>query len=246
MAGAIDALRNITSDRLFFIKIPIYALPIYFYLTDYKSVMAIFGDDLIFWACLSIVYLGISSFLISRNISNKKPLLPNVFDIFSVIIRMAGSLIASIVPIATLCGVIYLIENYLTQLDLSVVYILEAVSFFILFPFVCVPIVLYSVNGKISDIFRAKQALTASGDFIASFIKYIIQFVLTIGIGSFCIYKAIENILGKDSIGLPICIACTIALSFLMVFSWASDMYGQTIPEIPEKKWKDKALRETF
>lgn len=246
MAGAIDAYRNVTNDPLWIIKLPILAIPVFLYFYDPQTINAIFGDKYVYFTILYIFYLGVSSIMIHRNIKNKIPILPSFFSIFGVLNRMIGCTIVCFIPSVLFIIATYLIDSTLKGYEDFVLIILKIIAFLILVPFICVPTVIYSVNGKLMDLFKVKNILTLSSDFMSAFINYVIQCIFIFGFITFCFYGALAYVWGKDFIGIHILFSIMIVLLFLMFFAWSSDLYGQIIPEIPEKKRKDKALRETF
>ena len=246
MANAINAMKNITSDKIWFIKVAVLAIPVYAYLTEDNFIPMFFVTDLNFWVVLSLLYLGVSSVLIHRNLKNKVPILPSFFDIIDVIRRSICSAIVALPGLASLFAVLYLLHTYFQYLSENLMFWAHVLCILILLPFIIVPIVIYSVNGKLTDIFRVRNLQSASGDFIISFILFIIQYALTLGVFTYLVYAAFKSFYGENFIGIPILFAFVITFTFLAVFSWAADLYEQVIPAIEEKQRRDKALRETL
>ena len=246
MAGAIAAYRNVTNDPLWMIKIPILSIPLFLYFYDSKMITTIFRSEYIYLAILYVFYLGVSSVMIHRNIRNKVPILPSFFSVFSVMGRMIGCFIVSFVPTVLLIVSMFLIDNFFEGYEYFIIIILKIIAALILFPFICIPVVIYSVNGNLIDLFKVKNIFSLSGDFMSSFIGYIFQCTFLFGVFTFIIKGTFYLIWDNKFIGIPILYSIVSVMLFLMFFSWASDLYGQIIPEIPEKKRRDNALRETF
>lgn len=246
MANAINAIKNIISDRIWFIKIAVLAIPVYLYFTVDNFASSILVNDLNFWAALSILYLGVSSVLIHRNVNNKVPILPSLFDVIDIIRRSICSFIVALPGLISLFVVLYLLNTYLPYLSDTVKIIAHAACIVILFPFISIPVVIYSANGKLTDLFKVKNVQSASGDFIVSFITFLIQYALTVAFFTFLVYEAFKTFYGENFMGIPILFSFVITFSYIMLFSWASDLYGQIIPAVENKPKKDKALRETF
>ena len=100
--------------------------------------------------------------------------------------------------------------------------------------------VLYSVNGNLTDAFKFNIIYEASGNYTVQFASYLIQYVFIMGFATYLVYITILEMLG-DHVGLLILKAVVIVISFLSVFSFSSDLYQDVIPEI--KKRQDKKRR---
>ena len=109
-------------------------------------------------------------------------------------------------------------------------------------PFIFVPLVLYSVNGKLTDAFRFNLIYEASGNYTVQFASYLLQYALIMGFATNLVYITILEMLG-DHVGLLILKAVVIVISFLSVFSYSSDLYQDVIPEIKEKTQKRQRKR---
>lgn len=232
MSGVINAFRNITSDPLWIIKIAVYSIPLYLYFAYKKAVLSLFIHDYIFYVALSVFYIGISSILMNRNIHNKRPILPFFLDLFEFIVKTIGSVLASLPILMIICYLIYFIDNTLVLRDASVLNIVKISAVVLLFPFVCMPVVIFSANGKLIDVIKSFHVFFDCGSFIENFLLFLIQSIFTMGITVILIYFAIKQYIGLDSVYAYAFYSFSVSLYILMFFSWASDLYGDVIPEI--------------
>ena len=236
MAGVISAFRNITSDRLWIIKVAVFSIPLFMYFHDKKAVLSVFVHDYIFFVALGLFYLGISSVLINRNINNKMPILPFIFDIYEIIIKTIGSVLAALPSLIIVCYILYFVENVVHLDNANVENIIKICTAVLMFPFICMPVVVFSVRGNILDVFKSFKIFFDCGRFIEHFLGYIIYSIIAIGLAAYLIYTGLEQYVGVEKIYVQILYSFLITLYVLMVFSWASDLYGDVIPEIEEKR----------
>lgn len=239
MAGIITAFRNITSDSLWFIKIAFFSIPLYLFFTNKKLILSFFMHEYIFYVVLSAFYIGIASILINRNINNKSPILPFLLDIFEYITKTIGAVISAIPSLVIICLLLHFIDITFDFKEVYILNIIKASVGILMFPFVCIPIVIYSVNGKIMDVIKSARIFFDSGSFIEHFIWFLIQSVFVVGIVSFLLYMGLKQYVGTDNIYVYILYSFLITLYVLIVFSWASDLYGDVIPEVKSKTKKD-------
>jgi hypothetical protein len=135
----------------------------------------------------------------------------------------------------------YLYENFEFEPFVAFVVYLCVTLFFVSFIFV--PMVLYSVNGNLSDAFKFNIIYEASGNYTVQFAGYLIQYAFIMGFATYLVYITILEMLG-DHVGLLILKAVVIVISFLSVFSFSSDLYQDVIPEL--KKRQDKRMRKRY
>ena len=243
MASLVNSVRNIATDKLWFIKIIFLALPLYFYFSDKEKLLLLFQNETIFFTILGFFYLGISSVMANRNIQNKSPLLPSFFDVFEVLKQSIGSCISAFSGIILLIITLYFVQLYVSFEDPFVKYVVVICISLILFPFICIPVILYSARCKISDGIKVFKIYNSSGNFIVEFLSYLIQFLLIIVVFTYVIYKTIDVFLNANAVAIASLYAFMSVLSFLSVFSWASDLYGDVIPEVEQKRKKSKLKR---
>lgn len=231
MADFLLGFKNIRSDKLWIFKIAVFSIPLYIYLIDKNTIMALFLNDTYFFAALTAFYLGISAFIINRNINNKSPILPFIKDIFEVILRAIGSVIAAI-PGLIIAYLLYkLLNQFISIDDKNVLSILRYCTMILMFPFICVPIVIFNARGKFLDLVRNPKIYVDCGRFVEDLVLFIIQAVLIAGPIVFLTYLAVEQHFGTNHILFSAFISFLVTLFFLIVFSWASDLYGEGIPE---------------
>ncbi|MBQ4123061.1 hypothetical protein IJD44_04990 [bacterium] len=234
MAGVINAFKNIASDRFWIFKIAIFSIPLYLYFSYKKLVLTFFLHDYLFYLVLGIFYLGISSVIINRNINNKSPILPFIPDAFEVLIKTIGSLLAAIPSLFVICYLFFFIDNFLSVDDANVLSVIKIATVVLLFPFACMPIVVYSVRGNLLDVFKSAKIYFDCGSFVEQFIFFIVQSIFTMGVLFVLVYAFIKQYLGMSPIFINVFYSFYITLYVLMVFSWASDLYGEVIPELKE------------
>lgn len=241
MASFINSIRNITSDPWWFVKLSFFSAVVFFVL-DQGYYQSNNESYMIVYLLLCMFGFGCASFLMNRNINNRSPILPSFFNI-PVLIK--DSICASIVAIpgtVLFCLVVnYLYENFEFEPFVAFVVYLCVTLFFVSFIFV--PMVLYSVNGNMSDAFKFNIIYEASGNYTVQFAGYLIQYAFIMGFATYLVYITILEMLG-DHVGLLILKAVVIVISFLSVFSFSSDLYQDVIPEL--KKRQDKRMRKRY
>lgn len=234
MASVFNSLRNIASDNWWVVKIAILALPIFCILNNNLLEKYGYNDQIIFGLILSILYLGFVSVMMHRNINNKTPLMPGLFSIPEYIVKTIGMSIVSI-PLLIIYGVVInLIKTYVVFEPFVMFVIYVCVTLF-LAPFIFIPSVLYSVNGKITDAFNFKVIIGGAGNFSVAFLSYVIQYIFTIFLFAFLFYKLFTEMV-NDSMLVNIVYSLTFVISILSLYSYFSDLYDEQIPPLPKKK----------
>ena len=111
MASVLNAVRNILSDSLWIIKIVVFSIPLFF-IINYGSTGDVFGGGRVV-PCLVLasIYIGISSFIINRNVNNTVPVLPSLPEVLDIIKRALVVLFIAI-PLYT---ALFFILNYIYQ-----------------------------------------------------------------------------------------------------------------------------------
>ncbi|MBQ8887295.1 MAG: hypothetical protein IJY61_06305 [Candidatus Gastranaerophilales bacterium] len=238
MASFINSIRNITSDSWWFVKIAFFSAVVFFVL-DQGYYQRNNQSYMIVYLLLCMLGFGCASFLMNRNINNRTPILPSFFNIPVLIKDSIFSSIVAIPGTVLFCIVVnYLYENFEFEPFVAFIVYLCVTLFFVSFIFI--PMVLYSVNGNLTDAFKFNIIYEASGNYTVQFASYLIQYVFIMGFATYLVYITILEMLG-DHVGLLILKAVVIVISFLSVFSFSSDLYQDVIPEI--KKRQDKKRR---
>ena len=241
MASVINAVRNIISDSWWLLKIIVFALPI-FLILNYKLLdEANQINNIIIFIIISCLYLGISSFIINRNINNLSPILPSLFSVFDLLKR---SIFVSLVSIPLYMLLLYAFNYLYTTLNSQqiVMYIIMVIVTFLFSPFILIPTVYYSVRDNLLDALNIKLILNASGNFTVAFMSYLIQYVIIFGLIGFCIYKLLTQMI-ESEMALNIAISIFIVLSIFTLYSYCSDLYPEVIPEVKNKVKKKKLKR---
>lgn len=240
MASIVNALRNISSDSWWAVKITVMALPIFFFLENNVLEKVDSSVNALMFIILGVVYLGCAAILMNRNINNKAPLLPSLFSIPELFMKSVGM---SVVSLPLFLLYIFCINYIYTHIILepfimAVIYL--CVTLF-LAPFIFIPAVLYSVNGKISEAFNMKIIVEGGGNFSVQFLSLILQYFFTIFLLALLFYKLFVNMI-EDTTAINVVYSYTAIISFLTVYSYCSDMYNEVIPALSDKKRKSKKV----
>ncbi len=237
MASIITAVKNIQSDNFWGAKLLVLTL-IAFALFSNSSTLKENTQNYVFaWGLFVFLMLGVSSFMMNRNINNRTPLLPNIFHIILVIKdAIFMSIIVAPFSLIMYYSLNYYNNNFKFQEEVVLNYFFWFAIIFTCVPFIFIPAVLYSVRGNFFDAFRIKNILYGAGNFIVQAISFCLQYVFTLVILTFLIYKIFEEMLGPETVFIPIVFSFFSVLSFLTVFSFCSDLYIDVIPQITEIK----------
>lgn len=239
MASVWNALRNISSDSWWAVKLLVLSTPVYF-IVDGTYLSALTEDEkLVVYIVLGAFYLGFAGVLMHRNINNKTPLMPSLFGIPELIAKSICMSLVSMPLFILYYACINAINTHVVfePFIMWVIYICVTLFFS---PFLFIPAVLYSVNGKISDAFNFKCLIEGGGNFSVQILSFAIQYFFTIFFVSYLFYQLFINMV-NDTTALNIIISIAGVLSFLTFYSFCSDMYNEQIPPLPEKKKKKKS-----
>ena len=241
MASLINSLRSIASDPWWVVKISFFACILFFVMDNDLNYPNGNPALIPFYIVIFLAMLGCASVAMHRNINNKTPLFPSVFNIFEIISKSVCSTIAILPGILIYSVVISFIQNkiVLEPFVMAVIYICVTLFFV---PFIFIPVVLYSVNANLFDSFNFKNIYEGSGNFTVQFLSYILQFIFIIGASTYVIYTLLLEMLG-DNVSLLILKCIVIVISFFSVFIFCSDLYEDVIPEL-KKKQKKKLKRK--
>ena len=211
MASFVNSIRNITSDPWWFVKVVVYSA-IVFYVLDQGYYQRNNPNYVIAYVLLVVLGMGCASFLMHKNINNRRPILPSLFSIFDLIGKSIGSSLVALPGLLLfILSANYLYENFEFEPFVAFVVYLCVILFFA--PFIFVPTVLFSVNGRFSDAFKLSNIYEASGNFTVQFAGYILQYAFIMGFATYLVYTTILEMLG-DHVGLLILKAFVIVLSF--------------------------------
>lgn len=241
MASLINSLRSITSDPWWFVKIAIFSAVLFFVIDNDLNYPN--GNPALtpLYIVIFVIMLGFASIAIHRNINNKTPLFPGVFDIFEIINKSICATIA-ILPGGLLCYVCIAFVGRNFAFEPFVMGVIYACILIFFVPFIFIPVVLYSVNGNLIEAFKLNNIYEGSGNFTVQFLSYLLQFAFFICLGTYCIYIFLLQMLG-DHVSLLILKCVVIVVSFFSVFIFCSDLYEDVIPEL-KKKEKKKLKRK--
>ncbi len=234
MASIINALRNISSDSWWFVKIAVMAIPVFYFFENTSPASFDFYSMLPFFVLFAILYLGVAAILMHRNINNKSPLLPSLFSIPEFVVKAIGLSTVSLPLFVLYFYLMSIVYNNIELETFLMVIIYSCVTLFMA-PFIFIPSVLYSVNGKISDAFNFKIILEAGGNFVVQFVSFIIQYIFTLFLLTLLFFHWFKNML-DDSMLLNLTVSLSIVISFLTLYSYLSDLYVEVIPELPKRK----------
>lgn len=176
MTSILDAYKEVFSDKLSFVKIIVFAIPLYYCYQTYTANKLITSD--VFWIlCATIFFLY--GFLIETTynvINEKDSVLPslNPFKIaytsMKGIIAVGPSLIISSLIANYFCTIIHTgswVDNCLK----TIIWLI-AISIFVM------TYLLFAQNKKILDIFNLKAASEKYGDLIVMILVFALQLIL--------------------------------------------------------------------
>ncbi len=238
MASIVNALRNISSDNWWFIKILVMAAPLFYFFQNTSPSSFDFDSMLPYFAVGAVLYLGIAAVLMHRNINNKSPLLPSLFSIPEFLVKAIGLSLVSIPLYILYFFLMNLVYNNL-ELEMYLMIVIYTCVTLFMAPFIFIPSVLYSVNGKIWEAFNFRIILEAGGNFSVQFLSFIIQYIFTILLLTLLFFHWFKNML-DDSMLLNLTVSISLVISFLSLYSYCSDLYGDVIPELKKKKKSKK------
>lgn len=235
MASLINSLRNISSDSFWAPKLAFLSFFIFIILDNKEQVVRVGSAIPLLSLFIIIIFMGCASVMMNRNINNKSPLLPGLFSFPEVFVKSIGCTISMIPGTVIYVFCISYIQKYLIFETFVMIVIYSCVTLFFL-PFICIPAVLYSVNGKLKDAFRFDIIFAGSGNFVVQVLSYIIQYFFIIFLFAYLLYKLFVSMLGEESVFIPIVYSITIVVSFLSFFSFCADLYDDVIPPLKSKR----------
>lgn len=240
MANIVNAIRNLSSDSWWFIKVLVLAAPIFYFFENTSPATFDFNSFLPYFVVFSILYLGFASVMMHRNIQNKAPLMPSLFSLPEFIVKSIGISIVSL-PMYILYFMAMSFVYNTVELETYLMVIIYVAVTLLFAPFIYIPSVLYSVNGKLTEAFNFKIIFECGGNFCVQFLAFLLQYVFTIFLVTLLFFHWFKNML-EDPLLLNITVSLSIVISFLTLYSYCADMYGDVIAQLPEKKKKKKTI----
>ena len=235
MASLINSIRSIGSDPWWFVKLSMFSAALFFLIDENLNYPG--GDPNLVPVFITVVaiMIGCAGVAMNRNINNKTPLFPSLFSIPEVIIKsILLSLIVLPGALIYYLAITFVQANFSFEDDFIYFVIYTCLTIFIS-PFIFVPAVLYSVNGKFTEALKINYLFEAAGNFAVQFASYLLQYCLIIGSFTILIYFLLYEMLG-DHFSLLILASTVIVISFFSVFLFSSDLYQDVIPEIKDKR----------
>jgi hypothetical protein len=233
MASLINSIRNISSDTFWVLKLSIFVVALFF-LKD-KDLNYPTGDPNLvpFFIFVYFVMLGFAGVAMHRNIHNKTPLFPNIFDLPELVWMAVGGTI-TVLPASFLYYVAFNFVNTNFVFDDFIMFVINLVLLLVFTPFIFTPFVLFTVNRNLFQAFNIMNILEGAGNFIVQAGAYILQYIFTIGILTMLFYYLFVGMLGDHMILLVLkCIV--IVISFFSILLYCSDLYEDVIPAIKVK-----------
>ena len=231
MTTIINAVRNILSDRFWFLKIICLAYPLYSIITS-KNVShdILSSDNMVLFAILAAAYIGFGAFMMSKNINNKSPIMPSLLTLPEYTIKtIVGTLLSAPFVILIVFGIFKINEMF--TYDWYILIFFYLALFILVAPLLFIPLTFYCVKDKITDAFRIKDLLESSGNFVISILAFLIQYAATVGALWFLLYQLSVSMLINDVLQQVIN-SVFVVISFLVLYSYISDDYGNNIKNI--------------
>ncbi len=238
MASLVNSLRNITSDNWWAVKLIVFAYVPFFILINNDIIFQNNPNNFIILSVFLVLYLGSGSLFMNRNINNKSPIMPNFQSLPEIIYRGIMSVIFALPAYILMFVALSFIKTNI-HAEPFVIGTINTIVVLIFIPFMVVPLVLFSVKSRIKDAFNLKNIFESSGNFIVQFLSYLIQYIFSIFLMTFLIYKVITEMLGYGLV-LEILVSISAAVTIFSFFSYCSDLYGDVIVEIKEEKKKKR------
>ena len=230
MSSIINAYRNIISDNSWFLKTVIMSIPIFMVLNFVmEKTNGIDEKTFALFVAILVLYLGTGTHIMNRNINNNAPILPNILELPELLFHSFFSIIVAL-PGGALCLVAIKLINTYFSFDFKTMCCLYAITIILFCPFIFIPLCLYSMNRKIAEAFNLKPLIDGGGNFIVSIFSFIVQYIFTFAIVWALLYIVFSQMM-SDNIIVNIIHSFFIVLTFLTLFSYISDQFGDSIPD---------------
>ncbi|MBQ9246195.1 hypothetical protein IJ182_08010 [bacterium] len=243
MASLVTAIRNIMSDAWWFIPVGIFTGVLFMILDQLYHIPQTVDNQTICFLLIIYFFLliGVAGVNINRNINNKSPFFPGIIAIPETILKSVVTTLAIAPGICLAYGLYKILTNFhFEQFLLTIIFYSLAIA--LVAPFILIPAVLCNARSNPLDAFRFNILFEAAGNVIVQMLSYLIQYILIVGSVTAVLYFFLLQMLG-DHFSLLILLCLLIVITFLSIFSYASDMYGDVIPEIKEKEVKRKKTK---
>lgn len=240
MASTISSMKNIFSDRFWFVKLGLFT-GVYFYLRNQSHIWDPDMNDqtaFVLQIVLFILLSGCAIFSMHMNINNKQPFIPGLINIPDVILKSVFGMIAAAPGLLLTYALYVFISSTFHFQEAFVAVLVYTIAALIMSAFIFIPLILLSVRGNIIDAFRYDILLKSAGNYIVQIMVFALAYSLIVGTLTICAYKFFEEMLG-DHPALLVLQCIVIVFTFYAFFSFCSDLYGDAVQEIDlEKKLK--------
>ena len=245
MASIITAFKNILTDNFWGVKLACLTGLAFGIFYNQNALSANMQNYTLAWGLFVFLMLGVSGYMMNRNINNRTPLLPGLIQL-PLVVKDAICMFVLMLPFSLIMyyAIKFYNENFTFE-EAALNYFFLAAIVIICVPFIFIPAVLYSVRGNILDGYRVNLIALGAGNFIVQFLSFILQFLFTILIATILIFQIFYEMLGAETVFIPLTFAFFSVLSVLVFFSFCSDLYIDVIPEIKDlKNFRDKSSKK--
>lgn len=176
MASVIDSFKETFGDRMSFLKLLVFAVPIFVSYDLFTSAKSDFGQATILAIITLFLLFGFLTKITGNVINERDSLLPSLNPV-KLAITAAKSIIA-IGPITLIC---YLLANYACTVINFVQWldiILEFLVWLIVLAIIVTAYLMFAPKERITDAYKMKLLYQKAGDLIVTLIVMVIQFIL--------------------------------------------------------------------
>lgn len=235
MTSIINAVRNITNDNLWLLKVIGCSLLVYIpaslWFKKSSDIVVFTGVTIL---CL-VVLIGISSEIIHNVVKNKNQTLPGIKDIPAVIINSIVCPVLMIPGIALYYFLWQFILPFLNFEEAYIFYFIQVLYTVILSPFIFLPSLFFVIRKKIKDIFNLPRMYKSAGNFTLEMISFLIQYIFTVVAVFAIIYLILITVFNVSNEVMYAFYSFFTALSLLVFYSFISELYPVTIPDFNSK-----------
>lgn len=245
MASIITAYKNILTDNFWGLKLLCLTGLAFGIFYNQSSLSTNMQNYIAAWGLFIVFMLGVSGFLMNRNINNRTPLLPGLIQL-PLVIKDSICMTILMLPFSLIMyfAIKFYNDNFTFE-EVALNYFFIAAIVIVCVPFIFIPTVLYAVRGNILDGYRVNLIALGAGNFVVQFLSFILQFLFTILIAAILAYELFLEMLGPETVFIPLTFAFFSVLSILVFFSFCSDLYIDVIPEIKDlDNFRDKTAKK--
>lgn len=176
MASIIDSFRDVFTDKLSFLKLATFAVPVYYSYQVYTESKSGYGGFFLIAGITLFFLLGFFIKIISNMLSDAPKLLPSLNPIplgFSAAKGLIAILPASWISIFLankICSIIYIVPWLDTTLKTCIWLVAASV--------IMTSLLMFCTKEKIKDAFKLQLLSRASGDMILALIFFVIQLII--------------------------------------------------------------------